>query len=38
LVLAVQNREELAERVAAAEAGPRPAELMARVDQAVNAR
>jgi hypothetical protein len=33
----VKNREELAECVAAAEAGPLPAELMVRVDQAVNA-
>jgi hypothetical protein len=38
LALAVQNREELAECVATAEAGPLPAELMARVNQAVNAR
>jgi len=38
LALAVQNREELAECVATAEGGPLPAELMARVNQAVNAR
>jgi hypothetical protein len=36
LALAVQNRDELAECVATSEAGPLPAELMARVDQAVN--
>ena len=36
LVLGVKNRQELAECVAAAEAGPLPPELMARVDQTVN--
>jgi aryl-alcohol dehydrogenase-like predicted oxidoreductase len=35
LVLGVKNRTELAECVAAAEAGPLPAELMARVDRSV---
>jgi len=35
LVLGVKNRRELAECVAAAEAGPLPAELMARIDGAV---
>jgi aryl-alcohol dehydrogenase-like predicted oxidoreductase len=35
LVLGVKNRRELAECVSAAEAGPLPLELMARVDQAV---
>jgi aryl-alcohol dehydrogenase-like predicted oxidoreductase len=35
LVLGVKNRRELAECVAAAEAGPLPLELIARVDQAV---
>src|SRR3954471_20289211 len=35
LVLGVKNRQELAECVAAAEAGPLPRELMARVDQTV---
>jgi aryl-alcohol dehydrogenase-like predicted oxidoreductase len=35
LVLGVKNRAELAECVAAADAGPLPAELMARVDQSV---
>ena len=35
LVLGVKNRTELAECVAAAAAGPLPAELMARVDQSV---
>src|ERR1700760_894794 len=35
LVLGVKNRAELAECVAAAEAGPLPAELMARVDASV---
>lgn len=35
LVLGVKNRQELAECVAAAEAGPLPPELMARIDQAV---
>jgi aryl-alcohol dehydrogenase-like predicted oxidoreductase len=35
LVLGIKNRAELAECVAAAEAGPLPAELMARVDQSV---
>ncbi|HET7883440.1 MAG TPA: aldo/keto reductase [Acetobacteraceae bacterium] len=37
LVLGVKNRLELAECVAAAEAGPLPAELMARVDASVGA-
>jgi aryl-alcohol dehydrogenase-like predicted oxidoreductase len=37
LVLGVKNRTELAECVAAAEAGPLPAELVARVDQSVAA-
>jgi aryl-alcohol dehydrogenase-like predicted oxidoreductase len=36
LVLGVKNRRELAECVAAAEAGPLPAELVARVDAAVD--
>jgi aryl-alcohol dehydrogenase-like predicted oxidoreductase len=36
LVLGVKNRAELAECIAAAEEGPLPAELMARVDQSVN--
>jgi len=35
LVLGVKNREELAECVAAADAGPLPPELRARVDEAV---
>jgi aryl-alcohol dehydrogenase-like predicted oxidoreductase len=35
LVLGVKNRSELAECVAAAEAGPLPADLLARVDQSV---
>jgi aryl-alcohol dehydrogenase-like predicted oxidoreductase len=35
LVLGVKNRQELAECVAAAEAGPLPAELVARVDVSV---
>jgi aryl-alcohol dehydrogenase-like predicted oxidoreductase len=35
LVLGVKNRAELAECVAAAEAGPLPAELMARIDATV---
>ena len=35
LVLGVKNRQELAECVAAADAGPLSAELMARVDEAV---
>ena len=35
LVLGVKNRRELAECVAAATAGPLPAELMARVDASV---
>jgi aryl-alcohol dehydrogenase-like predicted oxidoreductase len=35
LVLAVKNRRELAECIAAAEAGPLPPELMARVDGVV---
>jgi aryl-alcohol dehydrogenase-like predicted oxidoreductase len=37
LVLGVKNRSELAECVAAAEAGPLPADLVARVDQSVAA-
>ena len=36
LVLGVKNRRELAECVAAAEAGPLPPELLARIDQTVN--
>ena len=36
LVLGVKNRQELAECVAAAEAGPLPPELIARIDQTVN--
>ena len=35
LVLGVKNRQDLAECVAAADAGPLPPELMARVDEAV---
>ena len=35
LVLGVKNREELAECAAAADAGPLPSELMARVDEEV---
>ena len=35
LVLGVKNRQELAECVAAADAGPLPPELMARVDEGV---
>jgi len=35
VVLGVKNRRELAECVAAAEAGPLPADLIARVDQSV---
>ena len=35
LVLGVKNRRELADCVAAAEAGPLPADLMARIDEAV---
>jgi aryl-alcohol dehydrogenase-like predicted oxidoreductase len=35
LVLGVKNRQELAECVAAADAGPLPPELMARIDAAV---
>ena len=35
VVLGVKNRSELAECVAAAEAGPLPADLLARVDQSV---
>jgi len=35
LVLGVKNREELAECVAAAEAGPLPADLIARIDATV---
>src|SRR5580692_10290446 len=36
LVLGVKNRQELAECVAAAEAGPLPPELLARIDQTAN--
>src|SRR6516162_4985380 len=36
LVLGVKNRQELAECVAAAEAGPLPPELLARIDQTVD--
>jgi len=36
VVLGVKNRTELAEAVAAAEAGPLPADLMARIDQSVD--
>jgi hypothetical protein len=36
LVLGVKNRTELAECVEAANAGPLPADLLARVDQSVN--
>ena len=36
LVLGVKNRSELAECVAAAEAGPLPAELIARIDRTVD--
>jgi aryl-alcohol dehydrogenase-like predicted oxidoreductase len=36
LVLGVKNRRELAECVAAAEAGPLPPEMMARIDQSVD--
>jgi len=36
VVLGVKNRSELAECVAAAEAGPLPADLLARVDRSVN--
>ena len=36
LVLGVKNRRELAQCVAAAEAGPLPAELLARIDQTVD--
>jgi aryl-alcohol dehydrogenase-like predicted oxidoreductase len=36
VVLGVKNRTELAECVAAAEAGPLPADLVARIDQSVN--
>jgi aryl-alcohol dehydrogenase-like predicted oxidoreductase len=36
VVLGVKNRRELAECVAAAEAGPLPADLIARIDQSVN--
>jgi aryl-alcohol dehydrogenase-like predicted oxidoreductase len=35
LVLGVKNRRELADCVAAAEAGPLPADLIARIDKAV---
>jgi len=38
LVLGVKNRRELAECVAAAEAGPLPPELIALIDRAVDAR
>jgi aryl-alcohol dehydrogenase-like predicted oxidoreductase len=34
-VLGVKNRQELAECVAAAEAGPLPPDLLARIDQTV---
>ena len=37
LVLGVKNGRELTECIAAAEAGPLPQELLARVDHAVNA-
>jgi aryl-alcohol dehydrogenase-like predicted oxidoreductase len=36
VVLGVKNRTELAEAVAAAEAGSLPADLMARIDQSVD--
>jgi aryl-alcohol dehydrogenase-like predicted oxidoreductase len=36
LVLGVKNRQELAECLTAAEAGPLPPELLARIDQTVN--
>jgi aryl-alcohol dehydrogenase-like predicted oxidoreductase len=36
LVLGVKNRQELSECIAAAEAGPLPAELMARVEASVS--
>jgi len=36
LVLGVKNRTELAECVAAAEAGPLSAEIVARIDQSVD--
>jgi hypothetical protein len=36
VVLGVKNRAELAECVAAAEAGQLPADLMARIDQSVD--
>jgi aryl-alcohol dehydrogenase-like predicted oxidoreductase len=36
LVLGVKNRTELAECVAAAEAGPLPAEIIVRIDQSVD--
>ena len=36
VVLGVKNRSELAECVAAAEAGPLPADLVARIDQSVD--
>ena len=36
LVLGVKNRQELVECVAAAEAGPLPPELLARIDQTVD--
>jgi hypothetical protein len=35
-VLGVKNRRELAECVAAAEAGPLPADLLARIDRSVD--
>ena len=36
VVLGVKNRAELAECVAAAEAGPLPADMIARIDQSVD--
>ena len=36
LVLGVKNRQELAECVAAAEAGPLPPELIARIDASIS--
>jgi hypothetical protein len=36
LVLGVKNRQELAECIAAAEAGPLPPELLVRIDQTVD--
>jgi aryl-alcohol dehydrogenase-like predicted oxidoreductase len=38
LVLGVKNRQELAECVAAAAAGPLPPEMLARIDQTVDRR